>query len=332
MPRTAELLPVLPAAADFNATLAAHGHSLRRGALRVLQVNLGKVCNQACRHCHVDAGPARTESMTGDTADEVADALRRLRPAVLDLTGGAPELNPHFRRLVEDARGLGIHVMDRCNLTVLEVPGQEGLADFLSEHRVEVVASLPCYGEEAVDAQRGPGVFETSLRGLRRLNALGYGEPGSGLVLNLGFNPQGASLPPPQASLEAEYRRELDRRHGIRFNRLFTLANMPIQRFAEALRREGRYHEYLGLLAAAFNPATVDGLMCRDTVSVSWDGRLYDCDFNQMLELPLAAPPRFLRDLRLELLEDTGVAVGPHCFGCTAGAGSSCGGALAGPG
>jgi len=312
----------------FALTLRHHGQTLRRAPLRVLQVNVGKLCNQACSHCHVEAGPNRTEIMTAETVDEVLAAIRRCGVRTVDLTGGAPELNPHFERVVREATALGCHVMDRCNLTVFEVPGKEHLPELLAEHRVEVVASLPCYLEGNVDLQRGRGVFERSIRGLRRLNALGYGAEGSGLLLNLVYNPVGTHLPPPQAELEADYRRELLERWGVRFNRLYTLANMPISRFAHVLRRDGEYDRYLELLANAFNPATVEGLMCRDTVSVGWDGRLYDCDFNQMLELPLVGPYRHVRDLGTRGLEGAAVAVGDHCFGCTAGAGSSCGGAL----
>jgi len=312
----------------FTAALQQHGLSLRRASLRVLQVNVGKLCNQACSHCHVDAGPKRTEVMTRETAAEVVAAMRHLHPETVDITGGAPELNPHFRYLVTEARALGCRVMDRCNLTILSVPGQEDLAEFLAAHQVQVAASLPCYMEENVDLQRGRGVFVDSIRGLRLLNELGYGCEGSGLTLDLVYNPVGAHLPPPQAGLEADYKRELLARYGVRFNRLYTLANMPISRFARSLRREGRYEEYLELLARAFNPATVEGLMCRDTVSVGWDGRLYDCDFNQMLDLPLAGPFRHVRDLARAGLEGTAVTLGDHCFGCTAGAGSSCGGAL----
>jgi radical SAM/Cys-rich protein len=297
----------------------------------VLQVNVGKLCNQACQHCHVDAGPKRTEVMARETVEEVLAAIRRCRPPVVDITGGAPELNPHFEYLAAEARALGCHVIDRCNLTVFFVPGKERLPEFLAQEQVEVIASLPCYLAENVDLQRGRGVFERSIEALQRLNALGYGGEGSSLVLNLVYNPVGPYLPPPQAELEADYRRELLARYGIRFNRLFTLTNMPISRFSHFLERLGKYDEYLELLVNAFNPATVAGLMCRDTVSVGWDGRLYDCDFNQMLELPMATPSRrHVRDLTLEELEGAPIAVGQHCFGCTAGAGSSCGGAVVG--
>ena len=313
---------------SFDHTLTTHGLRLRRGRLRTLQVNVGKVCNQACTHCHVDAGPHRTESMPRETVDEVLAALRRCGIETLDITGGAPELNPHFVHLVKEARALGCHVMDRCNLTVFCVPGQEPLPDFLQQQRVEVVASLPCYLEENVDGQRGRGVFERSIAALRRLNGLGYGHAGSGLILNLVYNPTGPYLSPPQAVLEADYRRELGERYGVRFNQLYTITNMPISRFAHYLRGCGRYEEYMALLAGAFNPYTVNGLMCRNTISVGWDGRLYDCDFNQMLKLPSSAPYPHIRELTLEYLEGSPIALGAHCFGCTAGAGSSCGGAL----
>jgi radical SAM/Cys-rich protein len=313
---------------SFINTLAEHGLTVRRSQLRVLQVNVGKLCNQACHHCHVDAGPKRTEIMTRETAEEVIAGIRRLRPVVADITGGAPELNPSFEYLVTEARRLGCHVIDRCNLTVLFVPGKQHLPEFLAEHGVEVVASLPCYLEENVDLQRGRGVFERSIAALRLLNGLGYGSEGSGLLLNLVYNPVGPYLPPPQETLEADYRRELQARFAVRFNRLYTITNMPISRFAHFLRRSGEYERYMELLANAFNPATVAGLMCRDTVSVGWDGRLYDCDFNQMLDLPLAAPCRHVRDLAAERLPDAPIALGDHCFGCTAGAGSSCGGTV----
>lgn len=322
------MFTVLERLPTFGEVLAEHGPALRRGGLRVLQVNVGKLCNQACHHCHVDAGPKRTEVMTRETVDEVLAAVERCRPEVVDITGGAPELNLHFEELVREAVRLGCRVMDRCNLTVLFTPGKSHLPRFFAEHGVEVVASLPCYEAENVDGQRGHGVFAQSIAALRLLNAAGYGGEDGRLRLNLVFNPTGPYLPPPQAGLEADYRRELDTHYGIRFNRLFTLANMPISRFAHRLRREGRLDEYQQLLVQAFNPATLPGLMCRDTVSVGWDGRLYDCDFNQMLELPLAAPARHVRELTPEVLPDAPVTVGTHCFGCTAGAGSSCGGAL----
>ena len=304
---------------------------LRRAEPRTLQVNVGKRCNQACHHCHVDAGPKRTEVMTSATAERVLAVLAR-NPglATMDVTGGAPELNPSFRRLVERARALGRDVIVRCNLTIALVEGMEWLPEFYREHRVALVCSLPCYTQENVDKQRGHGVFEGSIRALQRLNALGYGRPGSHLRLDLVYNPLGAFLPGPQAELAARYREELGRHFGVEFHDLFTLTNMPISRFAEQLRRTGETERYMGLLVNHFNPATVDGLMCRHLVSVGWDGALYDCDFNQMLELPIGAPgARSIWELDdLRTLADEAIVTGPHCFGCTAGAGSSCGGSL----
>ena len=299
--------------------------------INTLQINVGKRCNQACKHCHVDAGPHRTEEMSGDTAALVLDVLGRYPEiGTLDITGGAPELNPYFERLVTGARALGRHVMDRCNLTILFVPGKERLAEFLAENGVEVVASLPYYLAQRTDAQRGQGVFEQSIAGLRRLNALGYGAPDSGLRLNLVYNPTGAFLPPTQAAIEAEYKEELAKRHGVVFNRLFTITNMPIARFAHFLRRTNNYDRYLEKLAGAFNPDAAANVMCRSLLSVGWDGTLYDCDFNQMLEMPVEAGcPRHLRDFDLDALKRRRIVTGDHCLGCTAGAGSSCGGAVA---
>ena len=317
---------------SFDDTLALRGvPPLRRAPTTTLQVNVGKRCNQACHHCHVDAGPKRTERMDRGTADRVL-ALLAASPTVrtLDVTGGAPELSDQFRRLVRGARALGCSVIDRCNLTVLFEPGQEDTADFLAAHEVAVVASLPCYTPENVERQRGRGVFEKSIAALRRLNALGYGEPGSPLALDLVYNPLGPSLPPPQAELEQRYRDELGRGFGVRFHHLLAFANLPIARFAADLERQGRAAEYHALLVHHFNPATVPGLMCRTLVSVGYDGRLYDCDFDQMLGLALGAGPRTVFDLDdLEGLAGARIATGRHCFGCTAGAGSSCSGALA---
>lgn len=316
---------------DFARSLARHDAApLRRGPVTTLQVNVGLRCDLACHHCHVEAGPKRTEMMDAATAERVLVLLER-SPGVgtLDLTGGAPELNPHFRSLVRGARALGREVIDRCNLTVLFQPGQEDTAAFLAEQSVHVVASLPCYSRENVERQRGRGVFGRSIEGLRRLNALGYARPGTGLRLDLVYNPQGPRLPPPQAALEAAYRRELDELFGLRFDRLLTITNMPIRRFAHALERDGKLAGYLGLLAEHFNPATLPGLMCRSLVSVSWDGRLHDCDFHQMLEIPLGDRPRTIWDVDdLESLAGEAIAVASHCHGCTAGSGSSCGGAL----
>jgi radical SAM/Cys-rich protein len=303
--------------------------ALRRRSISTLQVNLGYRCNQSCQHCHVAAGPHRTEMMDRETAAEVLRLIVATRASTLDLTGGAPELNPHFRWLVEEAVALGCRVIDRCNLTVLEEQGQQDLAEFLAHHRVEIVASLPCYLEDNVDRQRGQGVFEASLRGLRRLNELGYGDT---LSLSLVFNPQGPSLPPPQESLEADYRRVLGERYGIRFTRLLTLANMPIQRFGSMLISQGRFDDYMALLRSAHRDDNLASVMCRDLVSIDWRGEVYDCDFNQMLGLKMRAPgrPRLnVRDLIGLEVEGLPIVVADHCFGCTAGQGSSCGGALA---
>ena len=305
--------------------------ALPRRGLTTLQVNLGYRCNQSCLHCHVNAGPQRRESMSRGTADDVLAFLRAGGITTLDLTGGAPELNPQFRRLVREARGLGIHVIDRCNLSILEEPGQEGLAAFLARHHVEVVASLPCYVEENVDGQRGVGVYTRSIHALRRLNALGYGKPQTGRVLNLVYNPTGPFLPPPQCSLEADYRRELRARFDIVFDRLYTLTNLPIQRFGSTLVSRGHFEDYMRLLKSAYRPENLDQLMCRDLVSVDWQGRVYDCDFNQMLGLPLhrgGRPRPHIRDLIGQDLQGNPIVVADHCYGCTAGQGSSCGGAL----
>jgi len=304
---------------------------LRRGRLDTLQVNVGYRCNQSCVHCHVNAGPSRSEEMSAEVIDVVLAFLARRSVGTLDITGGAPELNPHFRRLVRAARAMGVRVMDRCNLTILEVPGQQDLPDFLAGERVEIVASLPCYLEDNVDRQRGTGVFEASIRGLKRLNALGYGHAQSGLLLHLVYNPQGAALPPPQAALEADYRRVLGERHGIAFNRLYTLANMPIQRFGAILIAGGEFDRYLDLLQKAHVDANLEHVMCRNLLSVDWEGYVYDCDFNQMLDLPFAHGDRErpqLAELMDAELEGRPIRVAGHCYGCTAGQGSSCGGAL----
>jgi radical SAM/Cys-rich protein len=322
--------------AVFDRTLAEHGYKTLR-ALRIdtIQVNVGKLCNQTCTHCHVDAGPTRTEIMTRETAEAVLAVVRRYPELhTVDITGGAPEMNPHFRRLVTEARRLGREVIDRCNLTIFFEAGYEDLPEFLAAHAVHVIASLPCYQRENVDRQRGRGTFDRSIDALLRLNALGYGRPGSSLQLDLVYNPLGASLPPPQAALEAKYREELSRIFGIEFHRLLTITNMPIRRFAAMLEREQRHEAYMSLLVNHFNPATVPGLMCRSLVSVAWDGRLFDCDFNLMLDLPLGAASRTgaltIWDVeRLDVLTGQPIATASHCYGCTAGAGSSCSGALA---
>ncbi|MDP1716469.1 MAG: arsenosugar biosynthesis radical SAM protein ArsS [Burkholderiales bacterium] len=306
--------------------------AIRRRQLDTLQVNLGYKCNQSCVHCHVNAGPTRTEMMGRETVFEVVAFLKAAHITTLDLTGGAPELNPHFRLLVAAARELGVKVMDRCNLTILEQPGQENLAQFLADHKVEVVASLPCYLEDNVDRQRGKGVFDTSIRCLQKLNALGYGRPGSGLVLNLVYNPQGAVLPPAQDRLEQDYQRQLGERFGITFNHLYVLTNMPIQRFGSMLISKGQFEHYMDVLKNAYQPGNLDTLMCRTMISADWRGYVYDCDFNQMLDLPLTwrgKPRAHLRELIGAELDGNAIVVKDHCYGCTAGQGSSCGGALA---
>jgi radical SAM/Cys-rich protein len=305
--------------------------TIRRGRLDTLQVNVGYRCNQSCVHCHVGASPHRTEEMSGAVVDTVLAFLERRRLTTLDITGGAPELNPHFRRLVRAARALAARVIDRCNLTILEQPGQEDLAGFLAGEQVEIIASMPCYLIDNVDRQRGKGVFDGSIRGLKRLNALGYGRDGSGLALNLLYNPQGPSLPPPQAALEADYKRVLGESHGIVFNRLYTLANMPIQRFGSTLISKGEFDSYLETLRHAHLDTNLDGVMCRNLISVDWRGFVYDCDFNQMLDLPMARGGReriHLSALLADDIEGNPIRVAGHCFGCTAGQGSSCGGAL----
>ena len=305
--------------------------AIRRRVLETVQVNLGYRCNQSCLHCHVNAGPSRTEAMSRRTIADVLVFLQVNSVKTLDLTGGAPELNAHFRELVGRARELGVRVIDRCNLTILGEPGQEDLAAFLAKNGVEVTASLPCYTEELVDRQRGKGVYERSIQGLRQLNALGYGAPASGLVLNLVYNPQGPALPPPQESLEAQYKRILGEEHGVRFNRLLTIANMPIQRFGSTLISKGQFNEYMALLHGAHREENLETVMCRSLVSIDWQGYVYDCDFNQMLDLPLpSAGGRrvHVADLIGEDFSGNPIAVRDHCYGCTAGQGSSCGGAL----
>jgi radical SAM/Cys-rich protein len=312
----------------FEQKLAEHRLTLRRGALHTLQLNVGRRCNQACRHCHVDAAPWRTEMIAGAAARRIGEWIQQHRPPVVDLTGGAPELSEFFRYFVEVARAAGGHVIDRNNLTIIEEPGFADLPGYLAAHEVEVIASLPCYSAENVNKQRGNGVFEKSIRALRRLNAVGYG---TRLPLNLVYNPLGPKLPPPQAALEADYKEALQREFGIVFHRLYTLTNQPIARFAEDLRRHGQWEEYLALLAGGFNPATVDGLMCRTTLSVDYLGQVYDCDFNQMLGLAIRnGQPLFLWDLTPADLENGAIQTGAHCLACTAGCGSSCTGALSG--
>ena len=324
-----QLLGAAQTCAPFEVTIEEAGLTpLRATGISVFQINVGKLCNQTCRHCHVDAGPDRREQMTRETAELCMGALSKTDIPTVDITGGAPELNENFRWLVEQSRALGRHVMDRCNLTVLLLPSQADLGEFLARHGVEVVASLPYFRSSQTDAQRGEGVFEKSIRALQLLNTIGYGIEGSGLVLNLVYNPVGAFLPPKQEAIEAQFTRELAKQYGISFNRLYTITNMPISRFLEFLVRSGNYEGYMERLANAFNPAAAAGLMCRYTLSVGWDGTLYDCDFNQMLDLPLGfEAPRHIRDFNLAKLHTRRIVVGNHCYGCTAGAGSSCGGA-----
>ncbi|MSO21095.1 MAG: radical SAM/Cys-rich domain protein [Acidobacteria bacterium] len=334
---TAEQLRVLegraPRLQRFSGALAASAlYPLRSTSIQVLQVNVGKLCNQTCGHCHVDAGPDRRESMTRETAELCLEALEHSAIPTLDITGGAPELNPNFRWMVERARALDRQVIDRCNLTVLLVASQSDLPEFLALHQVEIIASLPYYQADRTDAQRGEGVFEDSIAALKKLNALGYGDPTSGLQLNLVYNPVGAFLPPAQHAVEADFRRELGRRHGVVFNSLYTITNMPISRFLEYLDRSGNHEMYMEKLVNAYNPAAAAGVMCRTMVSVGWDGTLYDCDFNQMLDLPVGGALRHIRDFSPTLgaaaLAQREITIGQHCYGCTAGAGSSCGGTL----
>ena len=318
----------------MHATLPLMRHygfpALQRARLETLQVNLGYKCNQSCLHCHVNAGPTRTEMMSRETIADVTTYLSVSGVRTLDITGGAPELHPHFRELVARARELGVHVIDRCNLTIVLEPGQEDLAEFLAAHDVEITASLPCYTEELVDRQRGKGVYEKSIDALKRLNALGYG---TRLALNLVYNPQGPALPPAQEKLEADYRRILGEQHGIVFTRLFTLANMPIQRFGSTLISKGQFNDYMRLLHGAHRDENLETVMCRTLLSVDWQGYVYDCDFNQMLDLPLKTTqqerPRLAQLIGRDLSGNP-IAVRDHCYGCTAGQGSSCGGALTG--
>ncbi|MBA3914419.1 MAG: arsenosugar biosynthesis radical SAM protein ArsS [Acidobacteriales bacterium] len=317
----------------FEDTLQFHGCApLRRETVRTFQINVGKLCNQACHHCHVEAGPKRTEIMETDVAEKTI-ALLKFSPQItcVDITGGAPELNRNFRYLVEEARRLDRHVIDRCNLTVLYEPDMHDLVSFLASHEVAIVASLPCYTAANVDKQRGRGVFDKSIRALQELNAIGYGLPRSTLQLNLVYNPTGATLPPQQKKLESDYKQQLREHFGIEFHNLFTITNMPIRRFADFLWQNGQHEEYMSLLVNHFNPLIVESLMCRSLISVGWDGKLYDCDFNQMLDLGLGTvtSPKTIWELEsFESLAGLEIATGSHCFGCTAGSGSGCGGAL----
>ena len=311
----------------FEQTLRTQGLKLTRAGLQCLQINVGRKCNQACRHCHVDAGPWRTEMVSREVARRIGDWILKHRPPIVDITGGAPELSEFFRFFVQFGRAAGARVLDRCNLTIIEEPAYEDLPEYLASQEVEVIASLPCYTAENVAKQRGNGVFEKSIAALRKLNSVGYG---TRLPLHLVYNPVGPKLPPPQPELEADYKEELYRNFGIRFNQLYTLTNQPIARFAEELRKLGEWERYMSLLINQFNPATVEGLMCRTTLSVGWMGEVYDCDFNQMLKMQLSnGKPLYLWDVTPEFLENHSIQTGDHCFACTAGCGSSCTGALA---
>lgn len=316
----------LPLAHEFDEALVKAGLDLRASEIEILQVNVGKLCNQTCRHCHVDAGPDRRERMSRETFEEVLRVLASTRIPVVDITGGAPELNPDFRWFVERVRALGRHVIDRCNLTIIGTGPGRDLPEFFAEHEVELICSLPHFRALHTDRQRGDGVFDESIAAMRRLNALGYGDGKSGLRLSIVTNPAGAFLPGSQGALEVEWKRELDRRYGVRFDQLFTITNMPISRYLEWLESTGNLERYVQTLLAKFNPAAVAGLMCRNTLSVAWDGTLYDCDFNQMLEMPVQSEARHIRDFNASALVGRTIATDRHCFGCTAGEGSSCGG------
>ena len=337
-----QVLTSTPTLSRFARLISDHAQpQLQADGIKILQVNVGKMCNMTCRHCHVDAGPDRREIMTRETIDLCLDAIRNSDIRTVDLTGGAPEMNPDFRYFVTQARQLGAHVIDRCNLTILQAPGYEDLAQFLANNQVEIVASLPCYLPENTDMQRGDGAYQLSIEAIQRLNALGYGmpdqlgtqttesPPSPGRLLTLVFNPIGPSLPPNQQLLEERYREHLRREYGIEFNRLFTITNMPISRFLEDLIEGGNYESYMQTLIDAFNPAALQGVMCRQMISVGWDGQLFDCDFNQMLELPTDhRQPHHIRDFDLRLLGTRFITTGQHCFGCTAGNGSGCLGAI----
>ncbi|MDD5579997.1 MAG: arsenosugar biosynthesis radical SAM protein ArsS [Methylobacter sp.] len=315
---------------DVKPLLFKHGFpGIHRGQLKILQMNLGYLCNLSCLHCHVNAGPKRTELMTRETMEIALEFAGKYQLKQLDLTGGSPEMNPGFRWLVQTARTQGLHVMDRCNPTILVEPGFESTAGFLAEQQVEVIASLPCYLEDNVDAQRGKGVFTASIKALQKLNSLGYGRPDSSLTLNLVFNPQGLALPPPQEPLEAAYRQFLSEHFNVQFNHLFTITNMPIQRFGAVLLAKGQLEDYMNLLKQAYRPANIERVMCLSLLSVDWQGFVYDCDFNQMLGIPIAGRATHMSELLEGMPEAMTIAVADHCFGCTAGQGSSCSGALA---
>jgi radical SAM/Cys-rich protein len=326
-----QALAAVPVEREFEDALDASGlYPLRPTRIEIFQVNVGRKCNQTCRHCHVDAGPDRTEMMSDAVMDRCLEIIEQTEIPTVDITGGAPELHRRWRELVERSVAAGKKVMDRCNLTITLLPNYRYLPEFFAEHRVEVVASLPHYRQKSTDSQRGDGVFEESIEALQRLNAVGYGREGSGLVLNLVTNPVGTFLPGGQKALESDWKRQLRRLYGIEFNQLFTITNMPISRFLEFLQETDQLQEYMQRLVDAYNPAAAAGVMCRNTLSVGWDGTLHDCDFHQMLKLPVhPCAPQTVFDFDLEELTDREIVLGPHCFGCTAGAGSSCGGATA---
>ena len=302
---------------------------IRPTGIEIMQINIGKLCNQSCAHCHVDAGPDRTEVMSKENLATCLEIIRSNNIGKVDITGGAPELNPHFRWFVQQCHQLGIEVMDRCNLTIIESnPRFHDLPEFFAEHKVHVISSLPHYNKHRTDSQRGDGVYEDSIKALKRLNAVGYGQQGTGLLLDLVYNPTGTFLPSSQEQLEAEFKYQLKRKHDIEFNNLYAITNLPISRFLEYLLEQGLYVEYMEKLIEAFNPATLDGLMCRNTISVSWDGYLYDCDFNQMLEMKVDSSSNHISNFNADILAARKISVNQHCYGCTAGAGSSCGGEI----
>ncbi len=319
-----QILEDLPFRSFAEAAVSAGHRPLRATGITVLQLNVGKKCNMTCQHCHVDAGPDRKEMMSRDVLEACLRFLEQTDIPTLDLTGGAPELHPNFREMVERASALGRHIIDRCNLTITRLRNYAYLPEFFAKHKVEVIASLPSYASKQTDTQRGDGVFEDSILALQRFNELGYGKEGTGLLLNLIMNPVGAFLPGNQQSLEKQWKRELKRRYNIEFNNLYTLTNVPISRFLDFLMKSGNLESYMEKLVNAFNPGTVDGLMCRYTLSVSWDGRLFDCDFNQMLDMGLGPKsPKTIFEATLDRLTNRVIQIGQHCYGCTAGLGSS---------
>lgn len=316
---------------SFKSKLKELGYpELKPANIEIFQLNIGKLCNQACAHCHVDAGPDRKENMTKETLEKCLDIIKQYKFPKVDITGGAPEMNQHFRWFVEECSALGVEVMDRCNLTIIQSNKKyDDLPDFFAKHKVHVISSLPYFSKSRTDGQRGEGVFDDSILALQKLNNAGYGITGTGLILDLVYNPSGAFLPGNEASLEQEFKRQLERKYGIVFNNLFAITNLPISRFLEYLVDSGNYNDYMETLINAFNPATVNGLMCRNTISISWDGYIYDCDFNQMLDLKVASNGKHINDFNLEELQSRNIVLNQHCYGCTAGAGSSCGGAIA---